>query len=416
MFKALKFLVVRRDWQIVTLAGTLGFAIAFAVMEAAVAYSVSLHALSIALVVVACLMLSMGIGIWLSAWHVRQNLSGQKARLDAALNNMIQGLCMFDAQNRLLVWNERYRAMYNIDPKRIWYGCTIRDLLDARIAAGMFPLDPERYDRELRVALKQGKTFTLNIELADGRTIAVLNQPTGSGGWVATHEDITERKRAERELERTRLFLDTIIENVPSPIIVKEPASLKYLKITATTEKFLGVDRNLLLGKTSREVMPAGTAEMIEGHDQNLLNSSKPIFLDEHAVVTPGNGIRIVTATRLPVMGPDGKPQYLIAVIHDHTERKRDEQRIVHMAHHDLLTGLPNRTAFSECIAATLELAAASGDSFALLSLDLDRFKTVNDMFGHSAGDTLLRELASRLDQACEGAFVARVGGDEFAV
>ncbi len=416
MLEALNFLVMRRDWQIVTLAGTLGFAIAFAVMEAAVAYSMALHALSIALVVVAGLMLSMGVGIRLSARHVRQNLGGEKARLDAALNNMIQGLCMFDAQNRLLVWNERYRAMYNIDPKRIWRGCTIRDLLDARIAAGMFPLDPERYDRELRVALKQGKTFTLNIELADGRTIAVLNQPTESGGWVATHEDITERKRAERELERTRLFLDTIIENVPSPIIVKESASLKYLLINRAAEKFLGTDRDLLLGKTARDVMPAGTAEMIEGHDRDLANSSKPIFLDEHAVVTPGNGIRIVTATRLPVMGPDGKPQYLIAVIHDLTERKRDEQRIVHMAHHDALTGLPNCTAFNECIAATLELAAASDDSFALLSLDLDRFKTVNDMFGHSAGDTLLRELASRLEQACEGAFLARVGGDEFAV
>ena len=116
-------------------------------------------------------------------------------RLDAALNNMIQGLCMFDAQNRLLVWNERYRAMYNIDPKRIWRGCTIRDLLDARIAAGTFPLDPARYDAELRAALKDGKTFTLNIELADGRIIAVVNQPIEGGGWVATHEDITERKR-----------------------------------------------------------------------------------------------------------------------------------------------------------------------------------------------------------------------------
>ncbi len=246
MLEALKFLVVRRDWQIVTLAGMLGFAIAFAVMEAAVAYSMSLHALSIALVVVAGLMLNMGVGIGLSAWHTRQNLSEQKARLDAALNNMIQGLCMFDAQNRLLVWNERYRAMYNIDPKRIWDGCTIRDLLDARIAAGTFPLDPERYDGELRVALKQGKTFTLNIELADGRTIAVVNQPIGSGGWVATHEDITERKRAERELEHTRSFLDTIIENVPSPIIVKESPSLRYLLINRAAEKFLGVDRNQL--------------------------------------------------------------------------------------------------------------------------------------------------------------------------
>ncbi len=86
------------------------------------------------------------------------------------------------------------------------------------------------------------------------------------------------------------------------------------------------------------------------------------------------------------------------------------------MAHHDPLTDLPNRTAFNECIAATLDLAKSSGESFALLSIDLDRFKTVNDVFGHATGDTLLREIASRMEQACQGAFLARVGGDEFHV
>ena len=140
------------------------------------------------------------------------------------------------------------------------------------------------------------------------------------------------------------------------------------------------------------------------------------MYRDEHAVVTPGNGTRIVTTTRLPVNGADGKPQYLISVIHDLTDRKRHEQRIAHMAHHDPLTDLPNRAAFNECIAATVELAAASGESFAVLCLDLDRFKAVNDVFGHSAGDALLEEIARRLQAVCEGAFLARVGGDEFAV
>src|SRR5262249_39612614 len=155
----------------------------------------------------------------------------QNHRLDVALNNMNQGLCMFDAEGRLAVWNERYREMYGIDPRRIWCGCTVRDLLDARIVSGTFPLDPSRYDSDLQSALKQGRAFTLNTELNDGRTIAVVNQPMKDGGWVATHENITERNRAERELERTRSFLDTIIENVPSPIIVKSIPDLRYLLI-----------------------------------------------------------------------------------------------------------------------------------------------------------------------------------------
>src|ERR1039458_7703980 len=129
--------------------------------------------------------------------------------------------------------------MYRIDPSRIWVGCTIRDLLDARIVAGTFPLDPGSYDADLRAALKQGKAFTLNFELADGRVIAVVNQPMADGGWVATHEDITERKKNERELEHTRSFLNTIIENVPSPIIVKDISNLRYLLINRAAEIYL---------------------------------------------------------------------------------------------------------------------------------------------------------------------------------
>jgi diguanylate cyclase (GGDEF)-like protein/PAS domain S-box-containing protein len=350
----------------------------------------------------------------ISGWRIRRKLANQNRLLDAAVNNMVQGLCMFDAQNRLLVWNDRYQSMYSIDPKRIWRGCSIRDLLDARIAAGTFPLDPGRYDDDLRTALKLGKTYVITIELADGRVIEVVNQPIKSGGWVATHEDITERTRAKRELEQTRAFLDTIIENVPSPIIVKGAQDLRYMLINRAAEQYLGVDRKTLVGKRAADVMPPATAKQIEDQDRKLIAAGTVMFREEHAVVTPGNGTRIVKTTRLPVNDADGKPLYLISVVRDLTERKRDEQRIAHMALHDPLTDLPNRAAFNECIAATLDLAKASGDSFALLNIDLDRFKAVNDVFGHDVGDALLREIARRMEQACEGAFLARVGGDEF--
>jgi len=416
MLRTLKEVGRFRGWQMVVLAGLLGFAVTLAVTEFIDAYSVSLTSLSIALATVAGSLFGICVvGAW-SAWRVRQTLSEQNMRLDGALNNMLQGLCMFDAQNRLLVWNERYRAMYNIDPKRIWLGCTIRDLLDARIAAGTFPLDPERYDNDLRAALKKCDRFTFNIKLHDGRFIDVVNQPMEGGGWVATHEDITERKRAEHELEDTRAFLNTIIENVPTPILVRDIPGLRYILVNRATEKYLGVDRADMLGKTVNDVMTDATAAKIEAEDHELIETGKPLYLGEHATTTPGNGTRIATSTRLAIMGADGKSQYLISVIHDVTDRKRDEQRIAHMAHHDPLTDLPNRTAFNECIAATLDIAKTSGESFALLSIDLDRFKTVNDVFGHAAGDNLLCEVASRLAFASQGAFVARVGGDEFQV
>ncbi|HZP75382.1 MAG TPA: EAL domain-containing protein [Pseudolabrys sp.] len=336
--------------------------------------------------------------------------------LNSALNNMSQGLCLFDAENRLLVWNDRYVQMYRIDPRRIWVGCTIRDLLDARIAAGTFPLDPDRYDHDLRAALSRGTSYTIDIELADGRTVVVANQRIDDGGWVATHDDITARVNSERELHKTRVFLDKIIDNVPSPIVVKEVPSLRYLLVNRAAEKQFGHARKQMIGKTATDVFPKAVADYIQSRDREMLDAGREMFFDEHALVTPAGGNRIVTTTRLPIIGADGTPEYMIGVIQDVTERKRSEARIAHLAHHDPLTDLPNRSAFNECLQTTIERAVATKESFALFCMDLDRFKAINDVFGQSAGDALLREVGRRLEQACQGAFLARLGGDEFTI
>jgi diguanylate cyclase (GGDEF)-like protein len=95
---------------------------------------------------------------------------------------------------------------------------------------------------------------------------------------------------------------------------------------------------------------------------------------------------------------------------------KRTAERIAHMAHHDALTGLPNRAAFTAQFATVLERSAAARSGFAILCVDLDRFKEINDLFGHSAGDLVLRQVADRLLAAVKGQFVARLGGDEFTI
>ena len=416
MLSKFEYLAMFRGWRNVVFAGALGAAVAFAVAASIDAALAPLTGLSMALASATGALFAGCVAGICSSLRIIKKLTAQNRRRDVALDSMIQGLCMFDAQNRLMLWNERYRAMYGIDPRGIWRGCGIRDLLEARKEAGTFPLDTENYEAELRGALNKGNVFTLNIELADGRNIAVVNTPTKGGGWVATHEDVTERMRSERELIHTRSFLDAIIENVPSPIIVKDIPDLKYLLINRAAEKFLGVDRAAMLGKTTAAVMSVAATEAIDAEDRKLIACGQAISIDEHAVTTPGNGTRIASASRLPVIGADGKPQYLITVIRDMTERKRHEQRIAHMAHHDPLTELPNRAAFNQCIDATVDMAHSANESFAVLCIDLDRFKAVNDVFGHPTGDALLREVAQRLGSVCQGAFLARVGGDEFTI
>jgi diguanylate cyclase (GGDEF)-like protein len=208
--------------------------------------------------------------------------------IDAALQNISQGLCMFDADGRLVICNEHYIHMYNLSADVIRPGCTLLDMLEHRRQRGNFVGNPSEYESKIKTAARNREQINVTVDLPDGRVVEVVNRPTADGGWVATHEEITERKRYEA--------------------------------------------------------------------------------------------------------------------------------RIAYLAHHDVLTGLPNRATFDECFATTLERARGSGEQFALVCLDLDRFKCVNDLFGHAVGDALLCEVANRLKATIGGAFLARIGGDEFII
>jgi diguanylate cyclase (GGDEF)-like protein/PAS domain S-box-containing protein len=198
--------------------------------------------------------------------------------------------------------------------------------------------------------------------------------------------------------------------------VVKELPDLRYALVNRAGEQYFNVPREKMLGRTAAEIFPAERARMVDDEDRAALESGSAMFFDAHPVAIGNGETRIVTTRRLPLPGADGKPQYLLGVIDDVTERKRAEERILHLAHHDTLTDLPNRAAFTERLASTLDRAAADNQSFAVVCIDLDRFKEVNDVFGHVAGDGLLKAVSRRLEAACEGAFLTRLGGDEFAV
>ncbi len=364
-------------------------------------------------------------GRWISthlditeARRAEERVREQKLQLDTALNNMTQGLNLFDTSGRLVVCNERYLEMYRLSADSIKPGSTIEDLVQARIAAGtFFAIDPEKYAADLMSAVKKRLPTKSEMELTDGRIVAVISQPTPDGhGWVVTHEDITERRRTEKERDRSQAFAATVIENVPAAIMVKDAHDWRYLLANRACEEYLGIPRDQIIGKVAAEFFDPKTAEKIEKNDQEILSHRQTQFHDEHPVTTPGGNSRIVTTSRTLIRDSSGEPQYVMTVIEDRTHRKRAEAQIAHMEHHDALTGLPNRAAFNECLDSTLEAAAKDDASFALLCLDLDRFKEINDVFGSTVGDGVLREVSRRLQETAGGAFVARLGGDEFTV
>jgi diguanylate cyclase (GGDEF)-like protein/PAS domain S-box-containing protein len=218
----------------------------------------------------------------------RHRLKQEKQRLDTAVNNMTQGLLLFDASERIVVCNRRYLEMYGLNPDVVKPGCSLADLLTHRRDMGSFTGDVAGYRDSILQDLAQNRATEMTIETPDGRSIQIVNKPLAEGGWVATHEDITERKRAE--------------------------------------------------------------------------------------------------------------------------------ERIAHLAHYDPLTNLPNRALFREHLEQQLNWVNR-GAKLAVLYLDLDHFKSINDTLGHPLGDELLTAVAARL-RTCvrETDIVARLGGDEFAV
>jgi methyl-accepting chemotaxis protein len=122
----------------------------------------------------------------------------------SALNNMTQGLCMFDGAARLILCNERYIEMYHLRPEHAQRCTPLRDLLIERTAAGTFSGDPDAYVAECLRQVAEGRTETKTIEIKDGRIITLVGRPVGGGGWLATHTDVTEQLLAEKERDALR--------------------------------------------------------------------------------------------------------------------------------------------------------------------------------------------------------------------
>jgi len=212
----------------------------------------------------------------------------EKQRLDTAVNNIPQGLVVYDSQARVTVCNRRYIEMFGLSPDVAKPGCTMQDLILHRKETGSFDGDVGEFCAAIIRNVRLGKVTHQITEAPGGRSILIINQPLEAGGWVATIEDVTERRRSE--------------------------------------------------------------------------------------------------------------------------------ERIMHLAHYDALTDLPNRALFHEKLKQQLA-RIAPGQQLAVLYIDIDEFKSVNDTLGHMIGDELLKSVAVSLSQCVSATdFVARLGGDEFAI
>ncbi|SDR61500.1 PAS domain S-box-containing protein/diguanylate cyclase (GGDEF) domain-containing protein [Rhizobiales bacterium GAS113] len=348
---------------------------------------------------------------------LENELASVRSVLDVTLNNVDQGIMMIDAEHYIRLYNKKFVDLLEI-PKRVltdplhfkqiveyqWsvgeFGGASEDIVTWILAGGIFK-SPTVYER------KRPNGATLEI-----RTALLEN-----GCAVRTFTDITDRLRKEEALKRAEAEYRSLFQNAVVGVfrtttegrLLRANPSFAHLHGYEAEAEMLGS-----VGDIRREwyVEPERRSDFL---DELRRKGRVTDFLCE--IYRHKTRERIWSSTTAWMVRDDERGCDIIeGTMLDASERMRSEAKIAHMAHHDTLTGLPNRAYLTQRLEQALKGIVASG-SFALHYLDLDRFKEINDTLGHAAGDTLLRLAGRRLRRCVRvNDVVARLGGDEFAV
>ncbi len=336
-----------------------------------------------------------------------------RSALAAAFHNMGQGFLALNARSRVTDFNFRLNDIIGSAPGVLRRGATIYDLIRILLALGHFRgLSFEEACAEWRRRLADRAPGRYLDRRPDGRTIIIGYAPFARGCWVVTFEDISARVDAEEALTRQNERFDAALTNMPHGVCMFE-ADKRLIMCNAAYSKLYGLPPELTLPGTPLQRIlehlawagrgPAAMAEYLTVVDNAMAVQSTSV---RKAELQDGRTIRITHNT----MNDGG----YVAIHEDITEAVRAAEQIRYLGSHDGLTGLPNRFSLYDRIEEAL-LRARRGGMFAIHSLDLDNFKSVNDTHGHPIGDLLLKQATERFQQRLrETDILARLGSDEF--
>ncbi|KRA47919.1 putative bifunctional diguanylate cyclase/phosphodiesterase [Devosia sp. Root635] len=345
--------------------------------------------------------------------------------LDAALENIPYGFCVWSPQFRLVMWNKHYRDIYGFSPDAIYRGMTLEEVVQLANRLGNHTgQDPEEfyeiYTGEL-LANRSGARAKRQEAVHGGRTIETAHIYSPALGWVVTHEDITDEiaqtelvQKRKLELERQNIRLDAAVNNISQGlcmmdargrlVICNEPYARIYNLPSALLRP--GTQLEDILSHLFDVGMSAGgTREEYVEWRRDVINRREY-----------GKNIHELNGRTIMMQHHPMKDGGWVSTHEDITEQRQNEARIRHLARHDALTDLPNRIEFLEQMAKT-EAGLSRGEMAAVLYIDLDHFKAVNDTLGHAVGDEVIKQASARLwGTTRETDVLARLGGDEFAL
>ncbi|WP_241509677.1 sensor domain-containing protein [Pseudomonas ovata] len=248
-------------------------------------------------------------------------------------------------------------------------------------------------------------------------------------GFSKVTRDITERRAAELEVLKAKelaerysekmaglsRFLDSVIGSIPASVIVQDAGTREILLVNEQAQRLFGLHDQPMVGRQAQDCMSPVLASYIDEQTRQCLSHSGLRQTEDRLRTTIGP--RVLRTKTLRRVDQEAQADYVLLIAEDVTDEIAAREQIHHMAHHDALTGLANRTLLHEQLGTALKDSASHSRQVATLCLDLDKFKNINDAFGHAFGDKLLRAVAERLRGVLrEEDTLARLGGDEFAI
>jgi diguanylate cyclase (GGDEF)-like protein/PAS domain S-box-containing protein len=323
------------------------------------------------------------------------------------------GLCFIDRNMRYVKINRKLAEMNNVSIEET-IGRTVREVIADEADRTIEDLCNRAIETGRPIENIEIRRKTINGMLTVlANYYPVRDQGNAVVGVNVVVQDITARKRTEDALRRSEQLLNAFLNSIPDIAWLKDREG-RFILVNQPFGTAAGKDPDELIGKTDLEAWPRELAEKSRADDEEVMRSGTLKRVEEQ-LAPAGGPARWIETLKTPIYNEMGIVVGVAGIARDVTDRKRMEEEIRHMAQHDALTGLPNRRLFIDILQVELAQARRHRTKLAILFLDLDHFKEINDALGHEAGDKLLKEVSERFRSATrESDTVARIGGDEF--
>ncbi len=345
-----------------------------------------------------------------------QSAHDSDAVLKVLLDYLPIAVSIFGPDLQMIACNAKLRQLLDLPDELFAKGLpSLPTLLQFSALRGDY--GPGEVEELCRAALEDARAASPRVferTRADGTVLEIRRIPLSGGGFLNIHTDITERRQTEKALQESEAELRLLTDNVPAMILYVD-RNMRCVFANRRYADFFGIGMCDLVGKHLHEIVGDAAYPWVEEHFRQALEGRSVAY--QRLVRLKNGEERCIEVKLVPRTAEQGRIAGCYSMAIDITEQKRAAERIEYVAHHDSLTGLPNRLLFNDRLGQAISLAKRTSRQFALLYVDLDKFKPVNDTLGHNIGDDLLRDAADRLRlQVRESDTVARVGGDEFTV